>query len=236
MIPAPPAWPRRSTSSGSPRLGPGTARTTLTIASAYLANEDLARREGRVERFFINLVLVRVLYAHALVAAPRLALGWLAPCGRLLGDPRLGMTGIFLSLSRVLPDRYPLDDDLSRYVDAEHSLGHLLDVGIIVPRLGQLYDWSAGELGLPALTRAARPTRDRPLPTRGTRRTRRSGTPTVPSRSSSTARSRRSPAAASDGADQPLFGALRTAQARPLRRARAVSCNRARSSRPDLTS
>ena len=49
----------------------------LSIASAYLANEDLARTEGRVERFFINLVLVRVLYAHALVAAaaarPRLA-------------------------------------------------------------------------------------------------------------------------------------------------------------------
>jgi hypothetical protein len=124
----------------------------LSIASGYLAHEDLARTEGRVERFFINLVLVRVLYAHALVAAPRLALGWLAPLGRLLGDPRLGMTGIFLSLSRVLPDRYPLEHDLSRYVDAEHGLGHLLDVGIIVPRLAQLYDWSAGELGLPELT------------------------------------------------------------------------------------
>ena len=65
------------------------------------------------------------------------------------------MTGIFLSLTRVLPARYPLDDDLSRYVDAEHSLGHLLDVGIIVPRLGPLYDWSARELGLPALRGAA---------------------------------------------------------------------------------
>ena len=123
----------------------------LSIASAYVAHEDLACREGRVERFFLNLVLIRVLYAHALVAQPRLALGWLAPGGRLLGDPRLGMTGIFLSLTRVLPARYPLDDDLSRYVDAEHSLGHLLDVGIIVPRLGRLYDWSASELGLPAL-------------------------------------------------------------------------------------
>ncbi len=133
-----------------------TARTwyrahNSSIASAYLAHEDLARQEGRVERFFINLVLVRVLYAHALVSAPRLALGRLAPASRLLGDPRLGMTGIFLSLARVLPDDYPLDDDLGRYVDAEHSLGHLLDVGIIVPRLAGLYDWSAAELGLPAL-------------------------------------------------------------------------------------
>jgi hypothetical protein len=122
-----------------------------SIAAAYLAHQGLAREEGRVERFFINLVLVRVMYAHALVAAPRLALGWLAPLGRLVGDPRVGMTGIFLSLSRVLPDRYPIDDDLARYVGAENRLGHLLDVGIIVPRLGELYGWSAGELRLPAL-------------------------------------------------------------------------------------
>jgi len=137
-------------------IGQPTARAwyrahNLTIASAYLANEDLACEEGRIERFFINLVLMRVLFAHALVAAPRLALGWLAPCGRVLGDPRVGMTGIFLSLSRVLPDRYPLEGDLGTYVDAEHSLGHLLDVGIIVPRLDRLYGWSARELALPAL-------------------------------------------------------------------------------------
>ena len=134
-----------------------TARTwyrahNLTIASGYLDHEDLARAEDRVERFFLNLVLVRVLYAHAMVAEPRLALGWLAPLGRLLGDPRLGMTGIFLSLSRVLPDDYPLGDDLDSYVSAENSVGHLLDVGVIVPRLGPLYKWSATELGLPALT------------------------------------------------------------------------------------
>jgi hypothetical protein len=123
-----------------------------SIASAYLAHQELACEEGRVERFFLNLVLVRVMYAHALVADPRLALGWLAPLGRLLGDPRVGMTGIFLSLSRVLPDRYPLDDDLGAYVDAEHRVGRLLDVGVIVPRLEQLYDWSADELGLPGLS------------------------------------------------------------------------------------
>ena len=51
----------------------------------------------------------------------------------------------------MLPDRYPLEGDLDTYVDAEHSLGHLLDVGIIVPRLDQLYDWSASELALPSL-------------------------------------------------------------------------------------
>ena len=123
----------------------------MSVASAYLANEQFAREEGRVERFFLNLVLVRVLYAHALVTRPRLALGWLAPLGRVLGDPRLGMTGIFLSLSRILPAQYPLGNDVWTYASAEHSFGHLVDVGMIVPRLPQLYDWSAAELELPAL-------------------------------------------------------------------------------------
>jgi hypothetical protein len=122
-----------------------------TIVSAYLAHRELAEKETRVERFFINLVLVRVLYAHALVSAPRLALGWLAPLGPLLGDPRLGMTGIFLSVSRVLPDRYPVGDDVHQYVRAEHGVGKLLDVGVIRPRLRQLYAWSALELDLPDL-------------------------------------------------------------------------------------
>jgi hypothetical protein len=123
----------------------------MTIAAAYLAHRDLADQEDRVERFFLNLVLIRVLYAHALVAQPRLALGRLAPLGRWLGDPRLGMTSIFLSLSRVLPDRYPLGNDLEQIVLREHSIGHLLDVGVIVPRLRALYGWSARELGLPDL-------------------------------------------------------------------------------------
>jgi hypothetical protein len=123
----------------------------VSVVSAYLEHQHLACREARVERFFLNLVLMRVLYAHALVAAPRLALGWLACAGRPLGDPRLGMTGKFLSLSRVLPDRYPLGDDLAPYLRAEHRIGHLLDVGIIQPRLETLYDWSARELALPGL-------------------------------------------------------------------------------------
>jgi hypothetical protein len=123
----------------------------ITIVTAYAANRELALREGRVERFFLNLVLVRVLYAHALVAAPHLALRRLASLARLLGDPRLGVTGIFLSLSRVLPDRYPLGEDVERYVTLEHGLGRLLDVGVIEPRIAQLYQWSSVELGLPVL-------------------------------------------------------------------------------------
>lgn len=122
-----------------------------SIVSAYLRFADLAADEGRVERFFINLALMRVLYAHALVAAPRLALGAFGPAAPPLGDPRLGMTAIFLSLSRVLPATYPLGDDVRPYLDAEHGFGHLLDVGVIQPRVHRLYAWSAEELQIPEL-------------------------------------------------------------------------------------
>jgi len=123
----------------------------VSIVAAYLEHRDLAERESRTERFFINLVLMRVLYAHALVSAPRLALGWLAPVAPALGDPRVRMTGTFLSISRILPDTYPLGDDVERYVAIEHQVGRLLDVGVIQPRLRQVYDWSAAELGRPGL-------------------------------------------------------------------------------------
>jgi hypothetical protein len=99
----------------------------------------------------MNVALGRVLYAHALVAAPRLAVGRFAPLGRLLGDPRLGMAGAFLSLGRVLPDRYPLDFDVERYIAAEHRLGRMLDYAVIVPRLQRVYEWSAEELCEPRL-------------------------------------------------------------------------------------
>jgi hypothetical protein len=120
-----------------------------TIVSAYLENRDLAEQENAAEGFFLNVVLVRVLYAHALVSAPRLALGPLAAIGPVLGDPRLAMTGVFLSLSRILPDGYPLKRDVHEYIAEELTFGRMLDYGIIQPRLQRLYEWSAEELGEP---------------------------------------------------------------------------------------
>ena len=54
-----------------------------SIVAAYLEHRDLAESESEPERFFMNVALLRVLYAHALGAAPRLALGRLAPLGRV---------------------------------------------------------------------------------------------------------------------------------------------------------
>ena len=119
-----------------------------SVVAAYLDHRELAESETHPERFFINLILVRVLFAHALVAAPRLALSWLWSTGPVQGDPRLTFTGIFVSLSRVMPDSYPLTRDLQRYVDHEGGFGRLLDLGLIQPRFDDLYAWSAAELGI----------------------------------------------------------------------------------------
>jgi hypothetical protein len=127
-----------------------------SVVAAYLEHRDLAETENAAERFFMNVVLCRVLYAHALVAAPRLSLAWLGRLAPMLGDPRLGMTGIFLQLSRVLPDEYPLRDDVRSYLSDELGFGRLLDFGLIVPRLQQLYEWSAHELGAPGLLDCSR--------------------------------------------------------------------------------
>jgi hypothetical protein len=66
------------------------------------------------------------------------------------------MAGVFLSLRRVLPARYPLALDVERYIADEQRLGRLLDYAVIVPRLQRLYEWSAEELGEPHLLELVR--------------------------------------------------------------------------------
>lgn len=128
----------------------------FSVVSAYLENQELAELESKPERFFLNVALLRVLFAHALVAAPDVSLGRCAMLGPLLGDPRLGMAGAFLSLRRVLPNHYPLDAEVDAYLVAENRLGRMLDYGVIAPRLQALYEWSARELGVPRLCELVR--------------------------------------------------------------------------------
>jgi hypothetical protein len=127
-----------------------------SIVAGFLESRELADEESESERFFMNVALLRVLYAHALVGNPRLALGRFRMLGPVLGDPRLGMAGAFLSLGRVLPDRYPLGDLLSEYLQGEHGLGRLIDYAIIAPKLQALYEWSAGAISEPRLTAMVR--------------------------------------------------------------------------------
>jgi hypothetical protein len=51
----------------------------------------------------------------------------------------------------VLPGEYPLRGSVRSYLSAEHGFGRLVDFGMIVPRLQQLYQWSAHELAAPGL-------------------------------------------------------------------------------------
>ena len=127
-----------------------------SVVGGFLEHRNLAEAEGASERFFMNVALARVLYAHALVGTPHLALGRLAPLGRLLCDPRLGVAGVFLSLRRVLPNRYPLELDVEGYIADEQRLGRMLDYAVIVPRLQRLYEWSAQDLDEPRLQELVR--------------------------------------------------------------------------------
>ena len=127
-----------------------------SIVGAYLEHHGLAEAENAPERFFMNVALARVLYTHALVAAPRFALGRTAPLGRFVGDPRVGMAGVFLSLSRVLPNEYPLTENVDFYIGEEQRIGRMLDYAVIVPRLQRLYEWSAQQLTEPRLLELVR--------------------------------------------------------------------------------
>jgi hypothetical protein len=123
-----------------------------SVVTGYLDGEPLALAELPAERFMMNVALVRVLYAHALVARPRLALGAFAPLGGLLGDPRGGSVGFFLDLRRAFPERYPLGGlSAADLVAAEGPLPRALDHGVIVPRLVPLYEFAAGSLGVPGI-------------------------------------------------------------------------------------
>ncbi|MGI8411885.1 MAG: hypothetical protein ACR2QA_05185 [Solirubrobacteraceae bacterium] len=135
--PTPPGWYRAHNAS---------------VVAGYLDHEILAAEELLVERFLLNVALLRVLYAHALVAAPRLALGPFALLGPRIGDPRGRMVDHFLGLGHVFPHRYPVDDiGLDDLLTDEQPLARVMDYGIISARLTALYRFAAASLREPRL-------------------------------------------------------------------------------------
>ncbi|WP_053207198.1 hypothetical protein [Jiangella muralis] len=124
-----------------------------SIVAGYFEHRGLTAGEHEVERFFMDVALVRVFFAHGLVAAPRTALGRLWPAAAVLGDPRRRGTGWFLSLRNILPEWYPLDGlVIDEVLQDENWFGRLVDYGLIVPRIGRLYAFAATELGDPRIT------------------------------------------------------------------------------------
>ncbi|MFF3564489.1 hypothetical protein ACFYXS_31035 [Streptomyces sp. NPDC002574] len=123
-----------------------------SIVAGYLEHEDLAAAESRVERFMMNVALLRVLFTHAMLVRPRLALGRAAAFGPLLADPRHRAVRMFLDLGRSFPPDYPVTTPVDETVLDEHALARMLDYGLIVPRLPALYAFSAESLDQPRLT------------------------------------------------------------------------------------
>ena len=123
-----------------------------SIVDGYLRHRDLVSGEGPLERFFMDVALLRVLYAHCLLVRPRLALGRLAIVGRFLGDPRHRAADLFLSLQNVLPDTYPLAQaSIETVLADENYFSRIMDYGIIAPRIAQLYHYAAVDLDEPRI-------------------------------------------------------------------------------------
>ena len=123
-----------------------------SVVAGYLEHRHLCAAELPVERFFMDVTLGWVLYAQALVCDPRLALGRLHAVGRVLGDPRWRGADLFLSLRRILPYRYPLTGvSINEILEAENYLGRLIDYGVMMPRIQELYAFAAADLDEPRL-------------------------------------------------------------------------------------
>ena len=123
-----------------------------SVIAGYLEHRQLSVAELPAERFFMDVALARVLYVHALVIRPRLALGRLRGAGRLIGDPRWRGADLFLSLRNILPNRYPLTGiSISEILAAENYAGRIVDYGVILPRMQALYDFVAADLQEPGL-------------------------------------------------------------------------------------
>lgn len=127
-----------------------------SIAAGYLANEPLAVAELAAERFLMNVALVRVLYAHALVADPRISLGPFGRLGKRLADPRRSTVRLFVDLRQSYPSGYPLDGSSSERALPDRWFGRVLDYGVIGPRLVHLYTFAANSLGEPRISRFLR--------------------------------------------------------------------------------
>jgi hypothetical protein len=78
-----------------------------SIIEGYLLYIEEAREESSYEQQFMNEVLIRLLYAQAMVEGTRFAFGEL---GELLSNPRLPSVEAIIHLPEFYPRNYPLSD------------------------------------------------------------------------------------------------------------------------------
>jgi len=123
-----------------------------SIVAGYLNHRGLVDVERLLERLFMDVALLRVLYAHSLLAHPRFALGRLSVLAPLLGDPRRRAADLFLSMQNVLPAFYPLTvDSVDEVLADENYFARIFDYGVIAPRIESLYRLAAHDLAEPGL-------------------------------------------------------------------------------------
>ena len=124
-------------------------------------HRNLAQEENAAERFLHERrALPSALRARAGRRAPYFCRA-AAPARSPARRPAARRPESFSNFA-VLPDAYPLVDDVGSYLSDELGFGRLLDYGLIVPRFKQLYEWSAHELAAPGRTSLA--TAHRPTP------------------------------------------------------------------------
>ena len=123
-----------------------------SIVAGYLTHRDLATYETPAERFFMDVTLLRVLYAHALVSDGALALGRLSFISPLIGHPRARTPAAFLAMKHILPNSYPIEAPaIEELIENENRVGRLLDYTLIGARVDALYAFSAHALDEPLL-------------------------------------------------------------------------------------
>ncbi|WP_051178997.1 hypothetical protein [Nocardia concava] len=123
-----------------------------SIISGFLDHEEEARAEPEVERFMMNVTLARVVFTHVLAERPALALGRFGWATRSVADPRRSSVGVFLDLHNVFPQGYPLTRiSLEEIIAAEGKVARIIDFGLILPKLPELYQFSAHTLEEPRL-------------------------------------------------------------------------------------
>ncbi|WP_330256470.1 hypothetical protein OG874_19045 [Nocardia sp. NBC_00565] len=123
-----------------------------SIVAGYLEHQELAEAELPAERLMINVTLMRVLFTHALVARPRLALGRFGRLGGWSADPRRSSVRLFLDLRNVFPEVYPLtNSSVNAVLALEGRVARTLDYGLIVPKLEHVYAFAAEHLDEPMI-------------------------------------------------------------------------------------